>query len=62
VRRYLPKSTDFDVVDDQTIKHIEIDLNNRLRQVQGFKSPNEVMQIHLRRLGFALHGRMVAAE
>ena len=62
MRQYLPKSTDFDVADDHTIKRIENDLNNRPRQVQGFKSPNEVMQIHLRQLGVALHGRMVAPE
>ena len=56
VRQYIPKSTYFDTVDDETIKRIENDLNNRPRKVLGFKSPNEVMQKHLRRLGVALHG------
>jgi len=36
------------------INRIENDLNNRPRKVLGFRSPNEVMQKHLRRLGVAL--------
>ena len=56
VRQYIPKSTYFDTVDDEAINRIENDLNNRPRKVLGFKSPNEVMQKHLRRLGVALHG------
>ena len=49
VRQYLPKSTNLHLVDQQTIKRIEKDLNNRPRKVLGFRSPNEVMQIHLQR-------------
>jgi transposase, IS30 family len=56
VRQYIPKSTYFDTVDDEAINRIENDLNNRPRKVLGFRSPNEVMQKHLRRLGVALHG------
>ena len=56
VRQYLPKSTNLHLVDQQTIKRIENDLNNRPRKVLDFRSPNEVMQIHLRRRGVALDG------
>ena len=54
VRQYIPKSTHFDTVNDELINRIENDLNNRPRKVLGFRSPNEVMQKHLRRLDVAL--------
>ena len=54
VRQYIPKSTHFDTVNDELINRIENDLNNRSRKVLEFRSPNEVMQKHLRRLGVAL--------
>lgn len=42
IRQYLPKKTDFNLVDLKTLSKIELELNNRPRKKLGFKTPNEV--------------------
>lgn len=42
VRRYLPKKTNFALIEKKTISTIESELNNRPRKCLGFKTPNEV--------------------
>lgn len=42
IRQYLPKKTDFNLIDNKTISMIISKLNNRPRKLLGFKTPNEV--------------------
>ena len=42
IRRYLPKKTDFRLISDEQIKHIEYLLNSRPRKRLGWKTPYEV--------------------
>jgi len=42
IRQYLPKKTDFNLINNQTINMIINKLNNRPRKLLGFKTPNEV--------------------
>lgn len=42
IRQYLPKKTDFNIVDTKTINMIISKLNNRPRKLLGYKTPNEV--------------------
>jgi len=42
IRQYLPKKTDFDLINNNTIYMIIRKLNNRPRKLLGYKTPNEV--------------------
>lgn len=42
IRQYLPKKTDFNLINHQTINMIINKLNNRPRKLLGYKTPNEV--------------------
>ena len=46
VRQYLPKSTNFTKISDQTVQFIAAKLNNRPRKVLGYKTPLEVLMTH----------------
>ena len=41
VRQYIPKGTDFDTVDKETVIMAQVKLNNRPKAVLGYLSPNE---------------------
>ena len=41
IRQYLPKKTDFNQINNQTINMIISKLNNRPRKLLGYKTPNE---------------------
>jgi transposase, IS30 family len=43
IRRFLPKGTDFNNVTEQQLKAIENNLNNRPKEVLGYRTPNEQM-------------------
>jgi len=42
IRQYLPKKTDFNLINNNTINMIIRKLNNRPRKLLGYKTPNEV--------------------
>jgi IS30 family transposase len=42
IRQYLPKKTDFNLIENKTINMIIRKLNNRPRKLLGYKTPNEV--------------------
>jgi len=42
IRQYLPKKTDFSLINNKTINMIINKLNNRPRKLLGYKTPNEV--------------------
>ncbi len=42
IRQYLPKKTDFNLINSKTINMIISKLNNRPRKLLGYKTPNEV--------------------
>lgn len=44
VRQYFPKKTDFSVLSETDIKHVNSRLNNRPRKSLGFRTPNEVFE------------------
>jgi transposase, IS30 family len=46
VRQYLPKSTDFRQVSDQTVQIIAEKLNHRPRKSLHYRTPIEVMSMH----------------
>ena len=48
IRRYLPKGTDFNLIDKKTLLEIQEKLNNRPRKIIGFKTPKEIMQLELK--------------
>ena len=41
IRQYLPKKTDFNLINNQTINMIISKLNNRPRKLLGYRTPNE---------------------
>ena len=43
IRRYLPKKTDFRMINEKQLKSIQQKLNNRPRKVLGYKTPIEVI-------------------
>ena len=47
IRRYLPKGTDFNLIDKKMIAEIQEKLNNRPRKIIGFKTPKEIMESEL---------------
>lgn len=48
IRRYLPKGTDFNQIDEKLIMKIQEKLNNRPRKIIGYKTPQEIMDYELK--------------
>ena len=48
IRRYLPKGTDFNEIDENKLLFIQEKLNNRPRKIIGYKTPNEIMDFELK--------------
>lgn len=48
IRRYFPKGTDFNNVSEKSLKYIQEKLNNRLRKILGYKTPNEIMEFEIK--------------
>lgn len=48
IRRYLPKGTDFNLIDKKTLIIIQEKLNNRPRKIIGYKTPKEIMDSELK--------------
>lgn len=42
IRQYLPKKTDLNLINNQTVNMIITKLNNRPRKLLGYKTPNEI--------------------
>lgn len=49
VRRYYPKNTDFNTVNEREIYKLQEHLNNRPRKVLGYYTPNEIFQFEIRK-------------
>jgi len=50
IRRYLPKGTNFNNIDEKQLKIIQDKLNNRPRKILGFKTPQEMMDLERKKL------------
>ena len=48
IRRYLPKGTDFNQIDEKLLMTIQQKLNNRPRKIIGYKTPQEIMDSELK--------------
>jgi len=48
IRRYLPKGTNFNEIDEKTLLNIQEKLNNRPRKIIGYKTPKEIMDSELK--------------
>ncbi len=48
IRRYLPKGTDFNKIDQKQLQIIQDKLNNRPRKIINYKTPNEMMDLELK--------------
>jgi len=48
IRRYLPKGTDFNQIDQKKLFLIQEKLNNRPRKIIGYKTPKELMNFELK--------------
>ena len=48
IRRYLPKGTDFNKIDERSLRIIQDKLNNRPRKIIGYKTPQEMMDSELK--------------
>ncbi len=48
IRRYLPKGTDFNKIDEKQLRIIQEKLNNRPRKIIGYKTPKEMMDFELK--------------
>ncbi len=48
IRRYLPKGTNFNEINEKQLQIIQEKLNNRPRKIIGYKTPNEMMNIELK--------------
>lgn len=48
IRYYYPKGTDFNQIDDEELKDVEWELNNRPRKRLQYKTPQEVFDSYLR--------------
>ena len=46
IRRFFPKGTNFDKISKEEIAYVENWINNRPMKILGFKTPNEVFQLH----------------
>jgi len=58
IRRYLPKKTSFNNLDQQELDDITEEINNRPRKVLKFSTPKEAFQHELRVKGGAIPSRM----
>ena len=47
IRYYFPKKTDFSTIEDDELRDVERELNNRPRKRLGFMTPQEVFDKHL---------------
>ena len=50
IRQYIPKKTNFNMINQQQIKEIQYKINNRPRQNLNFYSPKEKFSLHLKNL------------
>lgn len=48
IRRYFPKGTDFNKVEEKKLLKIQEELNNRPRKIIGYKTPKEIMEFELK--------------
>ena len=48
IRRYLPKGTDFNEINEKMLQIIQEKLNNRPRKIIGYKTPKEIMDSELK--------------
>jgi IS30 family transposase len=48
IRRYFPKGTDFNKIEEKKLLIIQEKLNNRPRKIIGYKTPNEIMEFELK--------------
>ena len=48
IRRYLPKGTDFNLINNKQLMIIQEKLNNRPRKIIGYKTPKEIMDSELK--------------
>lgn len=48
IRRYLPKGTNFNEIDENKLLFIQEKLNNRPRKIIGYKTPKEIMDFELK--------------
>ena len=48
IRRFLPKGTDFNEIDENKLLFIQEKLNNRPRKIIGYKTPKEIMDFELK--------------
>lgn len=48
IRRYLPKGTDFNLINKKQLMIIQEKLNNRPRKIIGYKTPKEIMDYELK--------------
>jgi transposase, IS30 family len=48
IRRYLPKGTNFNEIDEKKLMLIQDKLNNRPRKIIGYKTPKEMMEYELK--------------
>lgn len=48
IRRYLPKGTDFNQIDEKLLITIQDKLNNRPLKIIGYKTPKEIMDFELK--------------
>ena len=52
IRMYLPKGTDFNKIDERSLRIIQEKLNNRPRKIIGFKTPQEMMGSELKKIAW----------
>lgn len=45
IRRYFPKGTNFNEIDERQLKEVQNKLNNRPRKVLGYRTPIEIMEL-----------------
>jgi len=57
IRRFLPKGKTLENLTDSYLKRVENQMNNTPRKCLKFRTPNEMLQLQINRLG-ALQGRM----
>ena len=48
IRRYLPKGTNFNEINEKQLLIIQEKLNNRPRKIIGYKTPKEMMDFELK--------------
>jgi len=48
IRRYLPKGTDFNKINEKMLQIIQEKLNNRPRKIIGYKTPKEILDSELK--------------